>query len=799
MPIPGSDPTATAAQVHVMKNCLLFCLCPFVLTLLTPFAPLMPGWTAAQAFAQTAEPGTNVEAALAKAGDNRAELERALIEASQDERRGMEFLIANMPDADLTSLTADFLLVNSALAWKARRELPWGRDIPDEIFFNHVLPYANVDEKRDPWRQELFDLCVPIVKDCQTPAEAAQKLNVEVFPKLNLAYSTKRSKPNQSPAEAIAEGKASCTGLSIVLSDACRAVCVPARLVGTPLWSNKRGNHTWVEIWDGDWHFTGACEPDKAGLDRGWFVGDAAEAKRDSFEHAIYATSFARTNQHFPLVWAMKNRSVPGENVTDRYAKARREPTGTVRLRVRVVDAEKHRVEVPVTISSSADPDQTLTGRSRGETADTNDILSFELSADREYLVKAGAASKTIQLEAGADERIVELTITPVEAPSPSALPDAGCSSQALAELRAALAEEAQALSDLATREFALVALTRADASTARDLIWQAHATRIRRDRTAEIDGQILKEDELEMPFRLKVFGEKPEGGRSLWIALHGGGGAPKQVNDQQWKNHQTLYTLEEGIYLTPRAPTNTWNLWHEAHIDRLFGRLIEDLIVLEDVNPDRVYVSGYSAGGDGVYQLAPRMADRWAAAAMMAGHPNGVSLLSLRNVPFALQVGGDDAAYNRNKVGREYGEALQKLRQGDPGGYQNFVKIHDGKPHWMNREDAAAFPWMAQFSRDPVPDRVVWKQTGFAADRSYWLAVPQNEARTDSLVIARRDGQAIEIEAAENISQLLVRLDDRLADLDREVVIRRAGQTLFSGRPARTIAQLLKTLSGRG
>ena len=70
------------------------------------------------------------------------------------------------------------------------------------------------------------------------------------------------------------------------------------------------------------------------------------------------------------------------------------------------------------------------------------------------------------------------------------------------------------------------------------------------------------------------------------------------------------------------------------AHIDGLFTRLIEDLVVLEDVNPDRVYIMGYSAGGDGVYQLGPRMADSWAAAAMMGGHPNGVSIFSLRNVP---------------------------------------------------------------------------------------------------------------------------------------------------------------------
>ena len=76
----------------------------------------------------------------------------------------------------------------------------------------------------------------------------------------------------------------------------------------------------------------------------------------------------------------------------------------------------------------------------------------------------------------------------------------------------------------------------------------------------------------------------------------------------------------------------------------------------------------------------APRMADSWAAAAMMAGHPNGVSMLSLRNVPFALQVGGNDAAYNRNKVGKEYGEQLDKLQKDDPKGYEHFVKIHEGK-----------------------------------------------------------------------------------------------------------------------
>ena len=59
-------------------------------------------------------------------------------------------------------------------------------------------------------------------------------------------------------------------------------------------------------------------------------------------------------------------------------------------------------------------------------------------------------------------------------------------------------------------------------------------------------------------------------------------------------------------------------------------------MIAFHDVNPNRVYIMGRSAGGDGIYQVAPRMADRFAAAAMSAGHPNEASHLCLRNIAFA-------------------------------------------------------------------------------------------------------------------------------------------------------------------
>lgn len=340
--------------------------------------------------------------------------------------------------------------------------------------------------------------------------------------------------------------------------------------------------------------------------------------------------------------------------------------------------------------------------------------------------------------------------------------------------------------------------LSKEQAATERARQWKAHVAAIKNDRTAELKAGKLTDGKLEMPIFTKTFGEKPPNGRSLWISLHGGGGGPAKMNDGQWENQKKLYTVPEGVYVAPRAPTNTWNLWHEGHIDRLFDRLIEDMVVLEDVDPNRVYVLGYSAGGDGVYQLAPRLADRWAAAAMMAGHPNDADPRNLRNVPFALQVGGKDSAFNRNKVAAEWGEKLKQLRKDDPGGYELFLRIPEDKAHWMGGEDKVALPWMAKFTRNPIPERVVWRVTG-AHERSYWLAVPPGGAKGGAVVIAERKGQTIDIVSAEGFTKLLVRLDDRMVDLDRPVKVTHKGEVLFEGLAKRSAAVIAKTLAGRG
>ena len=316
--------------------------------------------------------------------------------------------------------------------------------------------------------------------------------------------------------------------------------------------------------------------------------------------------------------------------------------------------------------------------------------------------------------------------------------------------------------------------------------------------RRKELDERIVRAADKEMKYLERSFGKAKAGERPLWISLHGGGGAPARVNDQQWKNQIRLYEPKEGIVVAPRAPTDTWNLWHQPHIDALLDRLIENFVLGRGVDPNLVYLLGYSAGGDGLYQLAPRMADRLAAASMMAGHPNDASPLGLRNLPFRIFMGGKDAAYKRNEVAREWQKKLAALRDADPDGYPHEVTIYENLGHWMNGRDAEAIPWMAEYIRNPWPAKIVWNRHKKIHDRFYWLRVPAEAADDSSVIRASVEGQQITLETDGDLSQLHLRLSDQLLDLDQALSVRVNGAPVFEGKVPRSVKAIHQSLRQR-
>ena len=75
-------------------------------------------------------------------------IQKALDDAPAEHREAMQFLVSNMPDRDLRELPAD-LLENFRLAYQAGNQRRGESAVPHDIFLNDVLPYANINERRD--------------------------------------------------------------------------------------------------------------------------------------------------------------------------------------------------------------------------------------------------------------------------------------------------------------------------------------------------------------------------------------------------------------------------------------------------------------------------------------------------------------------------------------------------------------------------------------------------------------------------------------------------------------------------
>lgn len=626
--------------------------------------------------------------ALRQAGTNRPQIEAAISRVQADRREGLEFLIVNMPERDLVSLTAPFLLENTDGAYEAMEKVPWGKRVPQDIFLNDVLPYACVNERRDNWRRDFMTRFLPLVSDCKTPAAAAVRLNREIFHLLGVRYSTNRGKPDQSPYESIESKMASCTGLSILLVAACRSVGVPARFAGIPSWPDNSGNHSWVEVWDNGWHFTGAAEPAGDKLDRAWFVNQAKTAVRDDPRHSICATSFLRTSLRFPLAWAPGVDSVSATNVTIRYAQP-------------AIDSG---------------------GKSAGKESSPDQSLAVQL---KEFFNADPMTRKSFRFDPSLDRLLAE---------KPAAV---------------------------------------------RKAAWLAYREGWDRGRfAADFATNRVTHGKLSSAYTIRAVGKMPEGGWPLVIAMHGGGGAPKEVNDAGWRTMMKYYKdqpdLGGYLYLAIRAPNDDWNGFYADYNPPLTDNLLRQLNLFLPLNADRTYLIGYSHGGYGAYYQGTRMPDRFAAVHASAAAPTeyGEMYLNLRNTPFSLMVGEHDTAYERLLRCRWLSGQLLKLKAVETNAYPVKVEIMPGYTHG-GLPDRDKIRDLLPSIRQPAPRRITWVVTPPVSSLN-WLHVPDPKGgRVDAE--CRDNRVTIKTEAGD---VLHVFLDERLVDFSQAVVFDVNGKT---------------------
>lgn len=224
------------------------------------------------------------------------------------ECEALMFLYAYMPIGDVTDYPGDYYLENVRLSKQTRDEMPWGKEIPDEVFRHFVLPIRVNNENLDDSRRVFYDELKDRVKGLPMK-DAILEVNHWCHEKVVYRPSDART---SSPLASVKTAYGRCGEESTFTVAALRAVGIPARQVYTPRWAHTDDNHAWVEAWaDGHWYFFGACEPEPV-LNLGWFNSPA------SWGMLMHTKVFGRYNG--PEEIMLETPNYTEINVTENYA-----------------------------------------------------------------------------------------------------------------------------------------------------------------------------------------------------------------------------------------------------------------------------------------------------------------------------------------------------------------------------------------------------------------------------------------------------------------------------------------------
>ena len=96
---------------------------------------------------------------------------------TDDERQCLEFLYAYMPLADITDYDGDFWMQNVSASLQAKREMPWGKSIPQREWLHFVLPVRANNENLDESRTVFFNELKNRVKDMSMEQAALEVIH----------------------------------------------------------------------------------------------------------------------------------------------------------------------------------------------------------------------------------------------------------------------------------------------------------------------------------------------------------------------------------------------------------------------------------------------------------------------------------------------------------------------------------------------------------------------------------------------------------------------------------------------
>ena len=297
----------------------------------------------------------------------------------------------------------------------------------------------------------------------------------------------------------------------------------------------------------------------------------------------------------------------------------------------------------------------------------------------------------------------------------------------------------------------------------------------------------------------------EPSKAYALVICLHGAG----FTGDAYLERWQTR--LDEGYLVAcPTLPQGNWWTREAADVVLATLRMVQSRY---HVDPNRIFLTGMSNGGIGVYLVGTHYAPLFAGLAPMAGGLDDVLLPfleNLRHTPVYLIHGVKDQVMPV-ELSRTVARELGRL------GYSFTYREHDRSHpvaggHYFPREELPDLVgWFGTHRRDPLPKRVTVVRDATHLSPFAWVRIDATDriaAFSDNLIDRRDDAITRRVYAkldaeivgpnrievrTERVRRYSLFLNQHLVDLTQPITVVTNGRVSYEGALAPNLRTLLR------
>lgn len=295
-----------------------------------------------------------------------------------------------------------------------------------------------------------------------------------------------------------------------------------------------------------------------------------------------------------------------------------------------------------------------------------------------------------------------------------------------------------------------------------------------------------------------------PDRSWPMIVALHGAGGNGYEIA-MKWLKATTQH---DTFILV--APTYGSGLWWKEEPEQLVLSVLDKVKQSYRIDTNRIYLTGFSSGGHGVWYFGIRYPWLFAALNPIAGEcPLPSLLVNLKNVPVFIVHGLKDTVIPV-EAGRDASTRLERLHYNVL--YQELPEL---KHQFPADEAEKVLEWFRMNKRMPYPKEIRFSTESSRYSSAYWIEITEFSELVGQVLgvykdiagkLARPEGTSetakIEgvVQGKDNelylttygIKALRLFLEDGFVDMGKPVRVYVNGKVVYSGKVEKNIRDML-------